>query len=165
MQLKVIIILFMVSALACCRAVKPTIAEQTKETITREKTVTITDTVFMKDSASIMAELNCDSIGNIYIARLEQLQGDYLKLKLDYANKQLNVHANSYSQRRNYEVKNDNVAHKENVIIREKIIEKEKPLSFLMRFQIYGFRVLMLLLIGALILKYWKTIIKIISHG
>jgi len=147
-----------------CRLQKPVIYEHKADTIVITKERTIIDTVIGMDSAIMMAFFKCDSANNVYLSRLSQLQGQSLRLAVDYNNGLLKLKAESPVRNKIDNKMADSIIVQKQVIYKEKFIEKEKPYSFWTKCQIYGFRILLIIIIIWFITtQFWKTIKKIIS--
>lgn len=74
-------------AMVSCKTPQPIVQTEVKEVLV-ERTITDTIVTIAPDSASIKALLVCDSVGNVLIRELEEVQGKNVSLALALKNSQ-----------------------------------------------------------------------------
>ena len=74
----------------------------------------------VSDSSSIQALLQCDSLGNIYLRTITQLQGEIVNQAISLENNILNVEATSKTREKKETIKKDSV----------RTVYKEKPVPY-----------------------------------
>lgn len=109
----------------------------------------------ISDSASILALLKCDSLGNIYLKAITQLQGEVVSQALFLENNVLKVEASSKTREKKEVTLKDSV--------RTITVEKAVPypvekvtnrLTSWQSFQIWTGRIVLIALAGFLIIKF-----------
>lgn len=116
------------------------------------------------DSASILALLKCDSLGNIYLKAITQLQGEVVSQALFLENNILKVEANSKTREKKESIRKDSI----------RIEYKEKPVPYPVEtitnrltswqsFQIWTGRIVLIALAGYLTIKFLGSKLSFIT--
>lgn len=106
------------AATGCNRRVIPQGAVVLHDTITNTITVTerYKEEIIVKDSSSITALLECDSLGNVYLREIEQMQGEMSQMEFNLLDNVLNIPAYSLAARESSQVSRDSIR-----VIREEV--------------------------------------------
>ncbi len=124
----------------------------------------IEDKPGIPDSASIFALLQCDSLGNVYLKTITQLQGEIVNQALELENNLIKVKASSKTREKKESISRDSI----------RIEYKEKPVPYPVEtitnrltswqsFQIWTGRLVLIALILYLVIKYVGSKLSIIS--
>lgn len=154
-------VLALLLVMSCSRKITPLIVEQ-------ERVVTVkhSDTVTRIDSSAIHALLRCDSLGNVYLIEISQLQGTVSSLALQLHDNELHVMGSAMT------VGSETVTSQSDAVIKYIPVEVEKKLTARQQLQMAIGRIVMwtipILIIGwgiFLFLRYnFKGISSTFKH-
>jgi hypothetical protein len=166
---RILAVVIMISAgvmISCCRKLTAPLAIPVHDSTTTEvnNSYTLEDKPGIPDSASIFALLQCDSLGNIYLKTITQLQGEIVNQALELENNVLKVIASSRTREKKESIKKDSI----------RIEYKEKPVPYPVEtitnrltswqsFQIWIGRLVLIALVLYLVIKYGGSKLSIIS--
>jgi hypothetical protein len=152
--------------ISCCRKFTAPLAIPVHESITTgiNNSYTLEDKPGIPDSSFIKALLQCDSLGNVYLSAITQLQGKIVNQSLQLENNVLKVGARSETREKKESIRKDSV----------RIEYKDKPVPYAIEtitnrltswqsFQIWTGRIVLIGLVLFLIIKFAGGKLSIIS--
>jgi hypothetical protein len=143
--------------------VKPVVLNDSTST-TVNNTNSIQDIPGTPDSSYITLQLKCDSIGNVYISKITQLQGDILKQSVQLRDNELKLNAKSQVRVKKEIIRKDSII----------TVSTEKPVPYPVEtitnrltswqsFQIWTGRIVLIGLAIFLIIKFGWSKLSLIT--
>ena len=103
----------MLLLLSCSRSIAPLVTTHDSTRVQTSHTEVYRETPLAPDSARVAARLNCDSLGNVYLAALSALQGERVKQELVLSNNTLTVTATDRAKERIVYIKRDSLVYRD----------------------------------------------------
>jgi hypothetical protein len=142
-----ILVLIVLALFSCSRKTVPvlTATRDTANTTIREKVVRV-EVPVPADSSVIQALLACDSIGNVYMRTIEQLQGERIKQDVKLENNKVTIKASDNAKEVHETSTSDSIKY----VYREKAVPypvEVNKLTSWQSFQIWTGRIVLILLL------------------
>lgn len=111
-----ITLLLLPAALSCGRRTAMLVTTHDSTRVQTSHTEVDRETPLAPDSAQVTARLNCDSLGNVYLAALSALQGERVKQELMLSNNTFTVTATDRAKERIVYITRDSLVYRDKEI-------------------------------------------------